>query len=537
MKKKYLILSIALLFVFSSILVACGGKKASGDRAKTLVFGRGADSILLDPIQVTDGESIKVASQVFDTLVEYDKGSTKIVPELADSWEASQDGLSWTFKLKQGVKFHDGTPFNAEAVVYNFNRWMDSKHPEHKGGEFAYYAYMFGGFKGDSGHVIKNVVAEDEYTVKFELNFPQGPFLSNLAMPAFSIASPTAVKKDPVKFAHNPAGGGTGPFEFVEWKKNNSITLKKNKNYWKPGLPKLDKVIFKSIPDNGSRFSNLKSGDIDMMDGLNPDDVQLIKSDSNYQLFLQEGMNVGYLAFNVEKEPFNNVKVRQALNYATNKQGIIKSFFADLGTPAVNPMPEIMWGSNKNIKDYEYNIDKAKQLLAEAGYKDGFEVDFYAMTEPRGYMPNGKKVAEYMQADFAKIGVKANIVTSDWQTYKERVGNGEHKMALFGWMGDNGDPDNFLYVLLDKDNARKPDAGNISFYKSEPLHDILIQAQRSSDQKEREQLYMKAQEIIKQDAPWIPLVHAKIPMGADAKLVGFVPHPTGSLNLHEVDFK
>jgi peptide/nickel transport system substrate-binding protein len=319
--------------------------------------------------------------------------------------------------------------------------------------------------------------------------------------------------------------------------KNDSITLEKNKDYWKQGYPKLDKIIIKSIPDNAARFTALQSGDIDMMDGLNPDDVKLVTANSKLQLFKQPGMNVAYLAFNTQKPPFNNPKVRQALNYAVNKEGIIKSFYAGLAIPAVNPMPDIIWGYNKDIKDYEYNLDKAKKLLAEAGYPNGFETDFYAMTEPRGYMPNGKKVAEYMQEDFAKIGVKTKIVTYDWQTYLDRTGKGEHPMALMGWNGDNGDPDNFLYVLLDKDNTRTPNAGNIAFYMSDELHDVLIKAQRSSDKNERIQLYEKAQEIIKKDAPWVPLVHATVPVAAKKQVTGFIPHPTGNLNLSRVDLQ
>jgi peptide/nickel transport system substrate-binding protein len=229
--------------------------------------------------------------------------------------------------------------------------------------------------------------------------------------------------------------------------------------------------------------------------------------------------------------------VRRALNYAVNKEGIIKSFYSGLAQPAINPIPPFMWGYNDKIKDYEFNLDKAKKLLAEAGYPNGFEVDFYAPTEPRPYLPDGKKVAEYMQADFAKIGVKTKIVTYDWQTYLDRTGRGEHSMALFGWNGDNGDPDNFLYVLLDKDNTRTPDAGNIAFYKNDELHDILIKAQRSSDQAERTKLYQQAQEIIKKDAPWVPLVHATVPYAAKKEVTGFIPHPTSTLYLENVDLK
>ncbi|MFC7443177.1 ABC transporter substrate-binding protein [Laceyella putida] len=535
MKKRLWLLPLLAIFIFSSVLVGCVEKKSADSGAKTLIYGRGEDAKLLDPIQVTDGESTKVTDQIFDNLVEYADGNTDVVPSLAESWEVSADAKVWTFKLRKDVKFHDGTPFNADAVVYNFERWADKSHPEHKGGDFSYYGYMFGGYKGDAGHKIKSVTAVDEYTVKFELTSPQAPFLQNLAMSAFGIASPTAVKKDPAAFAQHPIG--TGPFKFKEWKKNDTITLEKNPDFWRKGEPKLDKVIFKVIPDNAARFTALKSGDVDIIDGLNPSDVGPAEKDSKLQVFKQVGMNVGYLAFNTEKKPFDNPKVRQAINHAVNKEALIKNFYSGLAKPAVNPMPDFMLGYNKNVKDYEFNLDKAKQLLAEAGYPDGFEVEFYAMTAPRPYMPDGKKVAEYIQADLAKIGVKVKIVTYDWQIYLDKTGKGEHQMALFGWNGDNGDPDNFLYVLLDKDNTRTPDAGNIAFYKNDELHDLLIKAQESSDEKERADLYAKAQEIIKQDAPWVPIAHATVPYAAKKEVTGFKTHPTNELSLEKVDLQ
>jgi peptide/nickel transport system substrate-binding protein len=505
-----------------------GEEPASGG---TLIFGRGADSKALDPINVTDGESLIVTDNIFNTLVDYKDDSTEVVPSLATEWSPSSDGLVWTFKLREGVKFHDGTDFDAEDVVYNFNRWMDPKHPQHKG-DFAYYGYMFGGFKGDEGHVIKEVVAKDKYTVEFHLNFPQAPFLNNLAMSPFGIASPEAIEKYGEKFGENPVG--TGPFKFVDWKKNDSITLEKNPDYWNQGYPKLDKVIFRSIPDNSNRLTALKSGEIDIMDGLNPEDVASVKADSNLQIFLRPSMNVGYLAFNTQVKPFDDKRVRQALNMAVDKQAYIDAFYAGLAEPAKNPMPPSLWGYNDNIEPYPVDIEKAKQLLAEAGYPNGFETDLWYMSEPRPYMPNGQKVGEAMQKDFEKIGVKVNLVTYDWQTYLDKTGMGEHTMAMLGWTGDNGDPDNFIYVLLDKDNTRTPDAGNIAFYKNDELHDILIEAQRSSDQAKRTELYMRAQEIIHEDAPWIPLVHSTPPIAAIKEIQGYVPHPTGTESLEKV---
>ncbi|MCF6092396.1 ABC transporter substrate-binding protein [Microaerobacter geothermalis] len=558
--KKWTLIGFVLLFAFSIFIVGCGGKEtntssqpasenqnsgSSGTDSSTnnrsslpngggtLVFGRGGDSVSLDPADVTDGESLVVTKQVFDTLVDYADDSTDVVPALAEEWD-SQDGLTWTFKLRQGVKFHDGTDFNADAVVFNFERWMDKENPYHQG-DFPYYSYMFGGFKGDEGHIIKEVKSVNPYTVQITLNRPYSPFINTIAMPAFAIASPEAVKKYGDKFGENPVG--TGPFIFKEWKRNDSITLEKNPNYWMEGYPKLDKLIYRSIPDNSARFIALQNGEIDLMDGLNPDDVTLAKQDSNLQVFLRPSMNVGYLAFNTEKPPFDNKKVRQALNYAVDKKALIDAFYNGLAEPAKNPMPPSLWGYNDDIQDYEFNLEKAKQLLAEAGYPNGFEVDFWAMPVPRPYIPQGQQIAEAIQAWFSEIGVKTNIVSYEWATYLEKTGKGEHSMALLGWTGDNGDPDNFLYVLLDKDNAKGPDAGNIAFYKNDELHDILIQAQQISDQGERAKLYQRAQEIIKDDAPWIPLVHSTPPLAGKVNIKGFVPHSTGTDKMTKVYFE
>lgn len=543
--KKGLTIFLLVALVFSLSLTGCGGTEETAappenneqpapPKEEVLVFGRGGDSVSLDPANVTDGESLNVTTNIYDTLIDYAEGTTDLVPGLALSWESSEDGLVWTFNLRQGVKFHDGTDFNADAVVFNFNRWMDPEHPNHQG-DFPYYGYMFGGYKGDEGHVIKEVVAKDANTVEFHLNFPQGPFLSNLAMSPFAIASPTAIEKYGDKFGENPVG--TGPFVFESWTRNDKVVLTKNPDYYQAGYPLLDKLVFKSIPDNSARFIALQSGEIDMMDGVNPDDVTLAEANSNLEVWLRPSMNVGYLAFNTEKEPFDNPKVRQALNMAVNKQGLIDAFYNSLAEPAKNPMPPSIWGYNDAIQDYKYDLDAAKDLLAEAGYPNGFETELWYMPVPRPYMPQGKKIAEAIQSDFEKIGVKTNLRTEEWATYLDLTGKGEHTMALLGWTGDNGDPDNFLYVLLDKDNAKLPDAGNIAFYKNDELHELLIGAQRSSDIAERTKLYEDAQVIIHEDAPWIPLVHSTPPIVGKKNIEGYVPHPTGSDKFTKVNFE
>ncbi|ALC88017.1 peptide ABC transporter substrate-binding protein [Bacillus sp. FJAT-22090] len=545
-KKKIWSFLLLMLVALTVVLAACSSGDSSEGTSKTdkenegategesastgnkvLIFGRGGDSVSLDPAAVTDGESFKVTQNVFETLLNFGEQDTTINEGLATKWEPSEDGLTYTFTLREGVKFHDGTDFNAEAVVKNFERWANGSEDK-----FPYYASMFGGFVGDESHVIESVTAEGDYTVIFKLKRAQAPFLKNIAMSPFGIASPTALESAGDAFGDNPVG--TGPFKFVEWKRNDSITVEKFEDYWAEGLPKLDKVVFRSIPDNSARLNALLTGEIDLADGVNPADGATVEGDSTLQLFERPSMNVGYLGLTSTRPPFDNVKVRQAINHAIDKQAIVDAFFEGRAEVAKNPMPSSISGYNDDIPGYEYDPAKAKELLAEAGFADGFEMELWAMPVPRPYMPDGTKVAEAIQKNLEDIGVKAKIVSFEWATYLEKARNGEADAFMLGWTGDNGDADNFLYVLLDKDNIG---SNNYTYYSNDDLHNILIEAQTEVDEDKRNELYKQAQEIIFADAPWVPLAHSTPLLAGKAELVDFLPHPTGSDKLTKVDFK
>ncbi len=549
MKKKVLTAAMTSLLALSMVLAGCSSSQPAQqpsdqgqaqqqtppaepakNEPKQLIIGRGADTKSLDPIRETDGETFRVTENIYETLVSYEDTNTTVIPGLAESWEISEDGLTYTFKLRQGVKFHDGTDFNAEAVKFNFDRWMDKSNKYHDPEGFPYYNDMFGGYKGDPDHVIKEIKVVDAHTIQFVLNRTQAPFLANLGMSPFAIASPKAIEGG--KLGDEPVG--TGPFKFAGWKRNDIITLEKNPDYWNKGYPKLDKVIFKVIPENTARLTALTSGEIDLMDGLNPDDAEAVKENKDLQLLLRPSMNVGYLAFNTEKKPFDNPKVRQAISHAINKPEMVKAFYSGLGEPATNPMPPSLWGYNDQIKDREYNLDQAKKLLAEAGYPNGFKVQFMAMPVPRPYIPDGKKMAEAIQQALKKIGIETEIVTMEWATYLEKTRLGEYEMCLLGWNGDNGDPDNFLYTLLDKNTIN---GNNIPRYSNEEVHQLLLKAQSTSDQKERETLYKKAQELIFNDAPLVPIAHSTPPIAAKAGVTGYQPHPKGSESVEKVDIQ
>ncbi|MFC0273812.1 ABC transporter substrate-binding protein [Metabacillus herbersteinensis] len=533
--KKTLKLLLVSFLALSLLLVGCSnnneaggdaGSPSEGDSKKdTLVFGRGGDSTSLDPISTTEGETFKVTKNIFETLIEYGDQDTTLHPGLAEEW-TTEDGLTYTFKLRQGVKFHDGTDFNSEAVVFNFERWMNGN-----ADDFPYYS-MFGGYKGEEGHVIKEVKAVDEHTVQFVLNRQQAPFLKNLAMSPFGIASPAAIEKHGDKFRENPVG--TGPFKFVEWKPNDRIVIEKFEDYWMEGYPKLNKVIFRAIPENSARLNALVNGEIDLMDGVNNSDEATITGNDNLQVFQRPSMNVGYLGFATNRAPFDNKLVRQALNHAIDKEAIIESFYGGQAEPAKNAMPPSIEGYNDDIEAYPYDLEKAKELLAEAGHPDGFKMDLWAMPVPRPYMPEGMKVAEVIQESFRKIGVEAEIQSVDWATYLDKASKGEFDAFMLGWTGDNGDADNFLYTLLDKDSIG---SNNYSQFSNDELHDVLIEAQTEPEQEKRNELYKKAQEIIHDEAPWVPLVHSTPLLAGGKDLENFLAHPTGSDTLTKVEFK
>lgn len=485
----------------------------STSEMSTLIFGRGGDSITLDPSQMLDGESAKVCDMVYDTLVQYRGTTTDIEPALAKMWESSADGLMWTFHLRQGVQFQDGTALNANAVVFSLSR------PNALSRSF-YEEF------------IDQITALDDFTVQIHLKTPYAPFLSTMASSENAIVSPIAVAHFGESFGNNPVG--TGPFKFVQWDRNDQIVLTANNTHW-AGKPEIDRLIFRSIPDNSERYMELQEGDIHIMEFPNADDLATIRGDTRLELLMQPSLNVGYLAMNMEKPPFDNLKVRLAINHAINKAEIIERLYQGTGIPAKGPIPPTLWSYDDSIEDYAYNPELAKQLLAEAGYPNGFETTLWALPIPRPYIPNGQALAAALQSDLRNIGIVANIVTYDWRTYLDKTEVGEHDMAMLGWSA-GGDPDSFLYYLLSKTTAQKP-ALNIAFYKSDEMQDVLDRARMSTDRSERIELYQQAQAIFHRDAPWVPLAHAQRLLVIDRSVQNLKLAPVGWKYLRSVSLK
>jgi peptide/nickel transport system substrate-binding protein len=470
---------------------------AAAETGGTLIWGRGGDSVILDMAQATDGESIKAGIQIYENLVKFGDNSMDVEPQLATSWTVSDDGLTWTFKLREGVKFHDGTPFNAQAVADSYNRIIDENHRFYSYGKWKYLSLSL--------QPVKEIKVIDDYTVSFIADKPYAPLINNLALWLCPIVSPTAMEKYKDQIGLNPVG--TGPFKFEKWVKDDQIILTRNEEYW-GGTPKLEKIILKAIPEPSARLMALQSGTVDIADDLDPDSITLVKQDPNLAVIESPSVNVGYLALNTEKPALKDARVRQAINHAIDKNVLIQTIFQGLAIPAKNPFAPSIWGYNDAIEPYEYNPEKAQALLKEAGFDKNTELELWAMPVSRAYMPDPVKTAELIQAYLSAAGIKAKIVRYDWGAYLEKTANGEHDMCMLGWLGGNADPDNFLYGLLSSDTANTPGAANIALWKNEEFTELVKKAQTVFDKAERTKYYLKAQEIFHQEAPWVPLAHS-----------------------------
>ena len=528
----------SLLAIALGTALAATGVQANA--AKTLVFCSEGNPSGFQPALYTDGTTFDASSRtIYDRLVEFKPGTTEIVPGLATSWTVSSDGTVYTFHLRKGVKFQSNnefTPtrdFNADDVVFSFERMLDKNNPYHtvSGGTYDYFDGM------GMPALIKSVKKIDEYTVQFVLNKPNAPFLANMAMDFASIDSAEyadKLAKEGRKQDLDLHPIGTGPFELVAYQPGSMIRYKAFKDYWR-GKAAIDNLVFSITPNPSVRWAKLRTGECQIMDYPNPTDLPAMKADKNIKVPSQPGLNVGYLAFNVEKKPFDNLEVRKALYMAINKKAIVDAIFHGTGETATNPMPPTIWSYNKSIKDYPYDPAEAKKLLAKAGYPNGFSTNVWAMPVSRPYNPDARRMAEMIQADWAKIGVKAKIVTYEWGEYLKRLGQAKHDTALLGWTGDNGDPDNFLNTLLGCDSVHT--TNNISEWCYQPFQKLVIAAQQTSDIAKRTKLYEEAQVVFHQQVPWVPIDYSTVYMPMSKNVEGYKIMPTGVHVFYGVSLK
>jgi peptide/nickel transport system substrate-binding protein len=487
-----------------------------------LVVGQIAEPKSLDPQTVTAVNDFRILINLYDGLVRYKPGSLQVEPALATSWTISKDGKRYTFKLRKGVKFHDGTPFNAAAVKFNFDRMLDKKNPYHNTGPFP-LAFFFKA-------IVETKVIDDD-TVEFILDKPYAPLLSNLAYPTGLIVSPTAVKREKSGFGRHPVG--TGPFKFAKWESNRLVVLEKNPDYW-GGAPKLKAVVFRPITDANTRVTELLSGGIDLMVEVPPDNMGMFKKDPRYTVYEQTGPHLWFLILNMKQGPFKDKRMRQAVNYAINKQALVHDVLQGTATVAIGPTPAAFaWAYNNKLKPYPYDPAKAKKLIKAAGY-EGAKLTFY-VTEGGSGMLNPIAMGTAIQADLAAVGLKVKIETYEWNTYLGKVNSGlagKADMAEMAWM--TNDPDTLPYLALRR--AAWPDKGgfNSGYYANPKVDRLLEDARAETDQAKRAKLYKRMQAIVYKDAPWAFIANWKQNAVSAANVKGFALQPSFLLLLKDV---
>jgi peptide/nickel transport system substrate-binding protein len=516
---------LVLLLVIAP-LTGCWGSSPSAP-SDTLVYGRGEDADSLDPIQTQVGEAVKVIVNVYDTLVTYDDVTADLVPSLATEWKQSSDGLTWTFTLRDDVRFHDGTSFDADAVVFSFERLIRDEHP-HRHHTARPYLPNY--------RIIEKVVAHDPKTVVFTLNQPSAIFLQNMAMFPASIVSPAGVKQHGEAFGSHPVG--TGPFQFSTWDTKQSITLAAFDDHWR-GPPGVKQAIFLSVSENSTRAQQLLRGESHVADDLSPSDLERVAKTPGLVVQEREGMNVAYLAMQNEHPVLAHREVREAIWHAIDKAALIRIAYGGKAEPIANLCPPAMWGYDKSVEDRAYDVEQAKSLLDAAAKREGFalpvKLSLSMFTQPRPYMPQPDQVGSFIKDSLGKIGIE---VTPQPRTVNEHftyVSAGKHELALAGWYSDNNDIDNFLYSLLDSDNIVEH-GNNMSFYRNADVHKLLLAGQVEIDRQKRLQIYSEAQQLIFADAPVVPLIAAKFRVAQSDKVQGYQLHPTGLVRLRLAHF-
>lgn len=521
---------------------ACGGgssttsnSNGSGGSNSALVFGSSADPKTLDAAYVNDGESFRPIRQIFEGLVTTKQGGTDVIPALAESWQPSADGITWTFNLRKGVKFQDDTAFNAAAVCFNFDRWYNFKGIQQSSSISYYWNTVFGGFaKNDDPKLgvslYKSCQAKDDNTAVFTLTSASSTFLSGLTLPAFSIASPDALKK----YNADEIGGsasspsfssqfgtahpiGTGPYKFSSWNRNDKLVLERNDAYW-GDKAKLARVIFKPIADGNGRRQALQSGEIQGYDLVAPGDIGQLKS-AGFQILERPAFNVGYVGFNQTKPPMDNQNFRQAVAYALNRDALVKAKYPEGAEVATQFQPPTLFGWSTSVPNYAYDPAKAKSLLANSGVQNPTIEFWYPTGVSRPYMPDPAANFQAFKADLEAVGIKVTPKSAPWSPdYLSGVESGNAQMYLLGWTGDFGDPDNFIGTFF---RQKLPEWG----FDNPKIRDDLEKARIETDLAKRTTQYKAINDEIMTFLPGVPYVHTKPALAFAKNVKGFVPSP------------
>jgi peptide/nickel transport system substrate-binding protein len=486
-----------------------------------LIVGQIAEPKSLDPAAVTAVNDFRILVNIYEGLTRYRSGTLEVEPALATSWEISEDGTEYTFTLREGVSFHDGTPFNAEAVKFNFDRMLDESHPFHDTGPFP-LSFFFG--------AVETTEVIDEMTVKFTLGDPYAPFLSNLAYPTGLMISPAAVQAHGADVGRNPVG--TGPFKFVEWRSNEAVVVERNADYWGEAAG-TEAVVFRPITDANTRVAEMLAGGIDLMVEVPPTSLGQFQGDG-FTVTEQAGPHLWFLILNAKEGPFADRKVRQAANYAINKEAIVNDVLEGTATVAAGPTPPAFaWAYNEALESYPYDPEKARALIAEAG-AEGAELTFY-VTEGGSGMLDPIPMGTAIQADLEAVGFDVKIETYEWNTFLGEVNpglEGKADMAEMAWM--TNDPDTLPYLALR--SQAWPDQGgfNSGYYANDKVDELLEAARTATDQDERARLYREMQSIVQEDAPWVFVANWKQNAVTSDRVENFTLEPSFLLHLQGV---
>lgn len=525
--------TLSMLICGATVLAGC--KPTLPDTVRSgLVYCSEGSPETFNPQLVTSGTTIDaISQQLYDRLLDINAENGELVPGLAKSWQVSEDGKTYLFTLHDNVQFHQteyftpSRPLTAEDVVFTFNRIMLDSHPFHNqgGGNYPFFQSV------DWAELVDSVTAETPQRVRFELSRPDSSFLSNIATDFAAILSAeygaqleasgklSRIDSHPI---------GTGPFRFKEYQKDVLIRYYRHRNYWRE-LAKPDQLVFDIVPNNARRMAKLFTHECDVVAFPRVAELGLISQRPDVDVQESTSMNIGFWAFNTAKPPFDNVKVRQALAHAINRDAILQAVYFGHATAADSVLPPTSWAYNPNLAVQQYDPIKAKALLAEAGYPNGFSMDIWAMPVQRLYNPNALKMAELMQADLAQIGVRASIVSYEWNSFRRKLGAYEHDSVLIGWSADNADPDNFFRPLFSCSAALT--GSNRANWCDETFDNLISQALLTADQKQRRSYYMAAQQYLAEQMPLLSIAHSQRFQAISSDIKGVKINPYGGIAL------
>lgn len=525
-KKRYLVV-LSLMLILSMVVVGCGSKApapsepaASTETAPaettpaastkdTLVVGQGADAKSLDPHATNDQPSSRVMKQIYNTLVNQNE-KMELEPGLAESW-TQIDPLTVEFKLRQGVKFHNGEELKASDVKFTILRALESSHIGH----------IVGAIDGEKVEVV------DDYTIRISTKEPFGPMIAHMAHTATGILNEKAVTEAGDDYGQKPVG--TGPFKFVNWVTGDKIELERFDDYYGE-LPKVKNVTIRNISDNTTRTIELESGGVDIAYDIQPSDVSRVEGNADLTLLRDMNLSTTYIGFNCKKAPYDNVKVRQAINLAVDMEAIVEAVYLGVGMPSKGPLGPNVWASNQNLQPYGFDVEAAKQLMKEAGYENGFKTTIWTNDNQQRM-----DIAEIVQNQLKAIGIETEVKVVEWGAYLDGTANGEHDMFILGWVTVTGDPDYGLYALFH--SSQHGAAGNRTFFSNARVDELLNSARVTADPAVREAAYMEAQEIIRDEAPWIFTWTGENLSGTHKSVRGFSQHPAGHHKLEGVYFE